>query len=86
MLLLQQRVGLLERLELCDLASWARWRRLRGTTADEAFAHILSPLGQHEGMDLQRCRDSLDLQPRLLTEPHRRQLKLVTVLADRPWS
>ena len=37
-------------------------------------------------MDLQRGGDSLDLQPRLLTESDSRQLKLVAVLADRSWS
>ena len=86
MLLVQERVRLLERLQLRDLAGGARWRCLRSTAADEAFPHILPPLGQHEGMDLQRRRNGLDLQARLLTEPHRRQFKLVAVLPDRPWS
>jgi hypothetical protein len=69
MLLLQQRAGLLERLELRHLAPGSRRRGFGGPTPDHAVAHILPPLGQHEGMDLQRRCDGLHLQARLLTEP-----------------
>ena len=86
MLLLQQRMGLLERLELRDLARGTWWRARRRPPADEALPHILPPLRQHERMDLQRSGDGLHLQPRLLTEPDRRELKLVAVLPYCPWS
>jgi hypothetical protein len=85
MLLLQACVRFLERLQLRDLAGGAGWRRLRGATADEPFPHILPPLGQHEGMDLQRGSDRLDLQSRLLTVSDRRQLELIAVLPNCPW-
>ena len=42
MLLVQERVRLLERLQLRDLACGARGRCLRGTAADEAFPPLPS--------------------------------------------
>jgi len=67
MLLLQIGVLPFEQLQLRDLAGRAGWRRLRGSSAEPTIARILPPLGQHEGMDLQRRGDRLHLHPWLLT-------------------
>jgi hypothetical protein len=85
MLLLQERVCLLERLQLRDLARGAgRWR-LPCPPSQSPVARILAPLREHERVDRQRGGDGLDLNPRLLTESDRRQLELITVLPDRAW-
>jgi hypothetical protein len=76
----------LERLQLRDLSRGPLWRRFRGTPAQSTSFGLLPPLGQHEGMNLQRGRDGLDLNARLLTQPNRGELKLVAVPIDLPWT
>ena len=85
MLLLQQRMRLLERLELFDLPHRSGRRCRVRTPSQDSVARILPPLGQHEGMNLQRTSDGLHLHPRLLTQSHRGQLELVAVPPNRPW-
>ena len=84
MLLLQERMRLLQRLELFDLPHRSGWRCRVRTSSQNAVARILPPFGQHEGMDLQRTSDRLHLHPRLLTQSHRRQLEFVAVPPNRP--
>ena len=85
MLLLQLGVLTLKRLKLGDLARGSPWWCFRSFPSDQSVAHVLPPLGQHERMDLQHSGDGLHLNPRLLTQSHRGQLELVTVLAYRAW-
>ena len=80
--MLQLGIPLLEGLQLRNLTGRARWRRLHRPSADDPVADVLPPLRQHEGMDLQRGRDRLDLHAGLMTETNRRLLKLVGVLVQ----
>jgi hypothetical protein len=77
MLLLKQRVRSLERLELRDLTRWTGRQRFRSSPAESAVPQILSPLRQHERVDLQRSGDPLHLHPGVLTQANGRELKLV---------
>lgn len=77
---------LLERLELRDLTRWTGRQRFRSSPAESAVPQILSPLRQHERVDLQRSGDRLHLHPWLLTQANGRELKLVAVLPYCPWS
>ena len=86
MFLLEFRVLPLERLQLRNLAGGARLRCVRRSAAQSTVLHVLPPLGQHEGMNLERGPNGLYLHPRRLTESYRRQLRLVAVLVDCPWS
>ena len=52
---------------------------LRRAPAQAAVARVLPPLREHEGVDLERGRDGLHLDPGLLTQPDRGELKLVAV-------
>ena len=79
LLLLQERMCLLERLQLFDLPHRSGGRRRVSPSAEDPVARILPPLGQHEGMDLQRIGDRLHLHPGLPTQSDRRQLELVAV-------
>ncbi len=85
MLLVQEGVRFLERLQLRNLASGARRRRVRGSTAEPAITRVLPPLRQHKGMNLQRGGHRLHLQSRLLTEPDGGEFELVAVLPNRSW-
>jgi len=67
MLLLQERMRLLERLQLGDLARVTRRRCFRRSPAQPTVARVLPPLRKHERVDLQRQRDSLHLQSLQLT-------------------
>jgi hypothetical protein len=82
-LLVQQGMGFLERLQLRDLARGARRRGLAGSPAEPTVARILPPLGQHVRMDLQCEGNGSHLQSWLLTQSNGSELELVTVLADR---
>src|SRR5687768_3970527 len=86
MLLFEECIVALELLEPGDLARRALRQCLPRAPCQSAVAHILAPLGQHERMDRERRGHRAHLNPRLLTEAHRGQLELVTVLADAAWS
>jgi hypothetical protein len=85
-LLLQLGVLPLELLQVSDLSRRPRWRRFRGPAAQATGFGLLPPLGQHEGMNLERGSDSLHLNPRLLTQANGGELKLVAVPIDLPWT
>ena len=76
----------LQRLQLRDLLRGSRRWRPRSPPTDAPLAHVLASLRQHEGMDLQRGRDRLDLHARRLTQPNCSQLILVAVLVQLSWS
>jgi hypothetical protein len=66
-------------------ACWAgRWC-LGRTTSESAIACVLPPLGQREGMDLQRRGHRRQQHAGLLTQLDGRQIELVAVRADRTW-
>jgi hypothetical protein len=66
-LLLELGVLSLEALELGDLTRGPRPRGVEQSPAQPTVLHILTPLRQHEGMNLKRRRDGLHLNPGLLT-------------------
>jgi hypothetical protein len=72
---------LLERLQLRDLAHWARRRCLGRAASQSAIAGILPPLREHEGMDRERRGHRLHLHPRLLTQADGRELERITTSA-----
>ena len=82
MLFLQERVLPLEHLELDDLARRPGGCGLRQAPAQSAVADVLPPLRQHERLNVERGGDSLHLQVRLVTQPHRRELEVPAVLGD----
>ena len=85
MLLLELGVLPLEGLELGDLPCRPGGRGLPRLPAQPAVTRVLPPLGQHEGVDLERRGDGLDLDPPLLTQANRGQFELVAVLPDGSW-
>jgi hypothetical protein len=85
MFLAQLGVLSFERLELRNLSDWSTRRSLLRPSSQAAFLRVLSPLREHERMNLERRRDGLHLNPRLLTQAHRSELKLVAVASNFPW-
>src|SRR3954453_15807039 len=82
MLLLELRVLPLEHLELSDLSRGSgRWRFV-GSSSQAAVLHVLPPLRDHEGMNLERGSDGLHLNPGLLTQVNGGELKLVGIPSD----
>jgi hypothetical protein len=63
MLLFELGIFPLERLELRNLSRRTRRWCVGRPTAEPTILHVLPPLGQHEGMDLERGGDGLDLHP-----------------------
>jgi len=86
MLLFEFRILPLERLQLRDLASWARRRCFRWSSAESTVFQVLPPLREHEGVNLECGGDGLHLNPRLLTQANGCELKLVAVSVDLPWT
>ena len=86
MLLLEERVRVLKRLQLFDLPDGSRRRCWSTAPPQDSVARILPPLRQHERVDLERRGNGLHLHPRLLTEPDRGQLELVGVATNRAWT
>src|SRR5262245_40652000 len=83
MLLLQQPVLALQLLQPADLSN-ARslrpsWRHLRDPRPQTPFTKLLTPLRQHERVDVERLGHRLDLNPRSMTQLHRRSLELHSV-------
>jgi len=78
MLLPQQRMRLLQLLQLPNL-SHRGGRDRPGPTPNPAKPNLLAPLGEHEGMNVERGSDGLHLNPRLLAQAYRSQLELWTV-------
>src|SRR6266568_1370382 len=81
MLLLQKRMGALERLEPSDLP-WRGHLHRHPLPAQDPIAHGLPPPRQHERMNVERCGHRLHLHPALPAEAHRGQLELRTVFLD----
>ena len=67
MLLSEQRMRLLERLELRDLPRGSGRSGFREASSQAPLARLLPPLGEHEGVDRERTRHRLHLHPWLLT-------------------
>src|SRR5437867_4393809 len=81
MLLLQERMRALERLEPADLPRRGQVHR-HPLPAEDPVAHFLPPSRLHERMNVERGRHRLHLHPALPAEAHRGQLELRTVLLD----
>ena len=86
MLLSELGVFPLEGLQLRYLTGGARRWRFPWLAAQPALCHVLPPLRKHEGMNLQGGSNGLHLNPRLLTQANRGELKLVAVPVDLPWA
>jgi hypothetical protein len=86
MFLAQLGVLSFERLELRNLSDWSTRRSLLRPSSQAAFLRVLSPLREHERMNLERRRDGLHLNPRLLTQANSGELKLVTVPMNFSWA
>ena len=80
MLLLQQRVRPLKRLQALELPH-LRWLHRRHSTRPSkmAVAHFFPPSRQHEGINIQGVGHSLDLDALQLTQFHRLALELQAV-------
>ena len=86
MLLLQQRVRTLKRLQALELPHF-RWLH-RGYPKQPpkiAVAHFFPPPRQHEGMNIQGVGHRLDLDALQLTQFHRLALELQAVTMHFPW-
>src|SRR5215813_2055639 len=80
MLLPEHRVLAPERLQPLDLTSTPPFHDPPPSPAfEDPLPRFLPPARQHEGMDVQRVGDRLDLHPWHPAEFHRRQLELHTV-------
>src|SRR5712692_5554760 len=90
MLLAEHRVLTLEGLQALDLTSTPPLDDASpGSALQEPAARLLSPAREHEGVNVQRVGDRLDLHPRHAAQLHGRQLELHTVALNllRPdWS
>lgn len=85
MLLAEHHVLALERLQAPDLAGAPPLDDAPpGSAPEEPVARFLPPARQHEGVDVQRVGDRLDLHPEHATELHRRQLELDAVVVNLP--
>src|SRR2546422_11438278 len=82
MLLLQEGMGALERLESADLSRWWQLYCRRPPSAQHSVAHLLPPPRQHERMNVECRGDRLHLHPPLTTQPHRREFELRTVFLN----
>src|SRR6266571_1596715 len=81
MLLLQERMRALERLEPTDLPRRGHLHR-PPLPAEDPGAHFLPPPRQHERMNVERGGHRLHLHTTLPTEAHRGQLELGAVFLD----
>src|SRR5688572_366699 len=87
MLLLQQRVRPLKRLQALELPH-LRWLHRGYPTRPPkiAVAHFFAPPRQHEGMNIQGVGHRLDLDALQLTQFHRLALELQAVTMHFPWT
>src|SRR4030095_17169980 len=87
MLLLQQRVRTLKRLQALELPP-LRWLHRRNPIRPSkiAVAHFFAPARQHEGMDIQRVGHGLYLDALQMTPFHRLALELQAVTMHFPWT
>lgn len=75
-------MGLLKCLELLELPRWAAFGGGPSSPSQQAIAYILSPLRQHERVNLQRGRHTLYLNSWLPAETNSGQLELVSVAVN----
>src|SRR5580765_1589643 len=85
MLLLQQRVRTLKRLQALELPH-LRWLYRRHPTRPSkiAVAHLLAPPRQHEGMNIQGVGHGLHFDALELTQFHRLALEFQAVTMNSP--
>jgi hypothetical protein len=81
-LLPQQRVLALEGGQLLDLVPLAGFEPNAAHSAEPAVADLLAPAREHEGMNVERLGDILDLDAGKVAKAHSLALEIVAIAMD----